>query len=138
MHYHHWQNGKRSGFIQAPHFLRIGERRVVLLENWCPEGKTTVPKGFVSDLGTIPEIFWWLATPEDIKYASIMHDYQFKLSDYNLYSYKQANLEFLRHCCDWDSIPNWKALLCFMGVEIFRAYVQIKRGLKALSSKIFY
>lgn len=137
MNYHRWENGDRSGYIQAPHFIRIGERKVVLLQNWTPEGNTTVPKGFISDLGTIPKIFWWITTPEDIKYAAIMHDYQFTLADYDLYSYKKANLNFLIHCCDWDKIANWKALLCFMGVEIFRIYLQIKRGLRALFSVLY-
>ena len=132
MKIHFWTNGRRSGSIVAPHFIRIGERNVILIEDWCPEGKATVPKGFISDLGSIPEPFWWIATPEDIKYSSIMHDYQFTLADDDLYSYKIANLEFLRHCCDWDRIPNWKALICFMGVEIFRSYIQIKRGIWGL------
>lgn len=128
MRLHFWNNGDRSGMILVPDLLYLSEREVILIEDWKPvEELPTVPKNYISDLGTIPKIFWWIARPEDIKYSSIMHDYCFLLGNYGLYSYKKANLNFLIHCCDWDSIPNWKALILFIGVEIYRLFLPVIR-----------
>ena len=127
MNMHSWKNGSRNGSITIPKIFYLDEKNIILIEDWKPEYNLNIPKGFVSDLGSIPEVFWWIVTPEDIKFSSIMHDYRYTLCDYNLFTYKEANLEFLKNCCDWDAIPNWKALFCFMGVEIFRTIVQTKR-----------
>lgn len=34
-----------------------------------------VPKGFVTNLGTVPRLLWWIVSPADLREASVVHDY---------------------------------------------------------------
>ena len=37
-----------------------------------------VPRGFVTDLGSVPRMFWWLVSPEEIIHGAIVHDYLYR------------------------------------------------------------
>jgi Protein of unknown function (DUF1353). len=84
--------------VKYPAFVFIGARRVRLAEDYqLPDGKY-IPRGFESDLGSVPKFLWWLLSPHDIKYASIVHDYEWLLADLGRYSYIQSNKKFLQEC----------------------------------------
>ena len=35
----------------------------------------TVPRGFITNLGTIPRCLWWFIKPSELGEASVVHDY---------------------------------------------------------------
>ncbi|EEG7362757.1 DUF1353 domain-containing protein [Salmonella enterica] len=78
-----------------------------------------VPAGFVTDLATIPRIFWILLPP-DGKYAkaakaAIIHDY---LYDNALRTKKEADLIFL-DCMTVLGVPRRKRIIMYYAVKLF-------------------
>lgn len=76
----------------------------------------SVPAGFVTDLATIPRIFWTLLPP-DGKYAkaAIIHDY---LYDNALRTKQEADLIFLDGMVVLG-VPKWKRTVMYWAVKIF-------------------
>ncbi len=75
-----------------------------------------VPAGFITDLATIPRIFWILLPP-DGKYAkaAIIHDY---LYDNALRTKKEADLIFLDGM-EVLGVPKWKRTIMYWAVRWF-------------------
>lgn len=75
-----------------------------------------VPAGFVTDLATIPRIFWSVLQP-DGKYAkaAIIHDY---LYDNALRTKKDADLIFLDGMTVLG-VPKWKRTIMYCAVRLF-------------------
>ncbi|EBP3805957.1 DUF1353 domain-containing protein [Salmonella enterica subsp. enterica] len=75
-----------------------------------------VPAGFVTDLATIPRIFWSLMPP-DGKYAkaAIIHDY---LYDNALRTKREADLIFLDGMTVLG-VPKWKRTIMYCAVRLF-------------------
>ncbi|EJG5924633.1 DUF1353 domain-containing protein [Salmonella enterica] len=75
-----------------------------------------VPAGFITDLATVPRIFWMLLPP-DGKYAkaAIIHDY---LYDNALRSKKEADLIFLDGMTVLG-VPKWKRMVMYLAVRVF-------------------
>ncbi|HDN7458618.1 TPA: DUF1353 domain-containing protein [Salmonella enterica subsp. enterica serovar Eastbourne] len=76
----------------------------------------SVPAGFVTDLATVPRIFWTLMPP-DGKYAkaAIIHDY---LYDKALRTKQQADLIFLDGMTVLG-VPKWKRAIMYQAVRLF-------------------
>ncbi|OZU14097.1 phage tail protein [Salmonella enterica subsp. enterica serovar Altendorf] len=76
----------------------------------------SVPAGFVTDLATVPRIFWTLLPP-DGKYAkaAIIHDY---LYDNALRTKKEADLIFLDGMTVLG-VPKWKRTIMYWAVRLF-------------------
>ena len=106
--------------MKYPAFVFIETRRVRLVEDYpLPDGKHILA-GFESDLGSVPTFLWWFLSPHDIKYASIIHDYEWLLADFGRYSYSQSNKNFYRNAVQLDGITRWKALVSFAALEIVK------------------
>ncbi|HCM1892608.1 TPA: DUF1353 domain-containing protein [Salmonella enterica subsp. diarizonae serovar 57:c:e,n,x,z15] len=75
-----------------------------------------VPAGFVTDLATVPRIFWSVMPP-DGKYAkaAIIHDY---LYDNALRTKREADLIFLDGMAVLG-VPKWKRIVMYLAVRIF-------------------
>lgn len=75
-----------------------------------------VPAGFVTDLASVPRIFWTLLPP-DGKYAkaAIIHDY---LYDNALRTKKEADLIFLDGMTVLG-VPKWKRTVMYWAVRMF-------------------
>ncbi|EDQ5930015.1 DUF1353 domain-containing protein [Salmonella enterica subsp. enterica] len=75
-----------------------------------------VPAGFVTDLATIPRIFWSVMSP-DGKYAkaAIIHDY---LYDNALRTKYEADLIFLDGMTVLG-VPKWKRTIMYWAVRLF-------------------
>ncbi|EBL9222499.1 DUF1353 domain-containing protein [Salmonella enterica] len=75
-----------------------------------------VPAGFITDLATVPRIFWILLPP-DGKYAkaAIIHDY---LYDNALRTKKEADLIFLDGM-KVLGVPKWKRIVMYQAVRLF-------------------
>ncbi|EMQ9351071.1 DUF1353 domain-containing protein [Salmonella enterica] len=75
-----------------------------------------VPAGFVTDLATVPRIFWTLLPP-DGKYAkaAIIRDY---LYDNALRTKKEADLIFLDGMTVLG-VPRWKRTIMYYAVRLF-------------------
>lgn len=76
----------------------------------------SVPAGFVTDLATVPRVFWSVMPP-DGKYAkaAIIHDY---LYDNALRTKKEADLIFLDGMAVLG-VPKWKQIVMYLAVRIF-------------------
>ena len=82
-----WMNawmGNAKGFLGTLHVTRFKDPIYILDEpiGWEPEPEHTdlpkieVPKGFVTDFASIPQIFWSILRPDgDYTYPAIIHDY---------------------------------------------------------------
>ena len=104
--------------MNPPNFAYIKPRRVVVLENYrLPDGRY-LPRGFQSDLGSVPRFLWWFVTPYDIKYSSIIHDYEWLEADFGEYDYHQANKNFYRNALKFDKMKRWKVIIFFCALEI--------------------
>ncbi|EAA9295481.1 DUF1353 domain-containing protein [Salmonella enterica subsp. enterica] len=75
-----------------------------------------VPAGFITDLATIPRIFWSLMPP-DGKYAkaAIIHDY---LYDNALRTKREADRIFLDGMTVLG-VPRWKRTIMYLAVRLF-------------------
>ncbi|EGV2929238.1 DUF1353 domain-containing protein, partial [Salmonella enterica] len=75
-----------------------------------------VPAGFVTDLATIPRIFWTILPP-DGKYAkaAIIHDWMY---DNALRTKKEADLIFLDGMTVLG-VPKWKRIIMYYAVRLF-------------------
>ena len=83
------------------------------------QGKSyVVPKGFVSDGCSVPQMFWGLIAPcidgRTIR-AAIIHDWLYSTA---ILSRKQADEIFLQLMIE-DDFSTWKAYTCYYAVRIF-------------------
>ncbi|EJD8884043.1 DUF1353 domain-containing protein [Salmonella enterica] len=76
----------------------------------------SVPAGFITDLASVPRIFWTLLPP-DGKYAkaAIIHDWMY---DNALRTKKEADLIFLDGMTVLG-VPKWKRTVMYWAVRIF-------------------
>ena len=93
----------------------------------------TVPKGFVTDLASVPRAMWWLIAPFDVARAAIIHDLLYKVI--RQYRWKKKDAEdkeliksakvaadkvFLLGMRDADpKIPSYKIYLSWKAVDLF-------------------
>jgi hypothetical protein len=108
--------------MKLPLFVFIAPQKVKLIENYPLPYGGFIPKGFESDLGSIPPYFWWFLTPYDVKYSSIIHDYEWLQADFGLYEYGKSNKNFFFNCIAMDKIPRWKAIISFIALEIVKIF----------------
>ncbi|EAO7521451.1 DUF1353 domain-containing protein, partial [Salmonella enterica] len=75
-----------------------------------------VPAGFVTDLASVPRIFWTILPP-DGKYAkaAIIHDWMY---DNALRTKKEADKIFLDGMTVLG-VPKWKRIVMYLAVRIF-------------------
>ena len=56
----------------------LGNREWEVAQTFIVESKLagiiSVPKGFISDLNSIPRFLWWASTPADYPEAAVVHD----------------------------------------------------------------
>ena len=108
--------------MNLPVFEFIEPQRIQLLEDYQLPDNRYIPKGFESDLGSIPFLLQWFLKPTDIKYSSIIHDFDWLMSDFGHYDYRQGNLSFYQNSILLDQIPKWKAYICFKILEIIGTF----------------
>lgn len=90
------------------------------------EIKVTVPKGFLTDFGTTPRLFWFLCSPIDIAYASVIHDKMYSIVEDTTEPFfwkcllrKQADLIFLMALDAQPHTPEWRKWMCWGLVRAF-------------------
>ena len=93
----------------------------------------TVPKGFVTDLASVPRAMWWLIAPFDVARAAIIHDLLYKVIRQYRWKKKEAQDKdlvkaakvaadkvFLLGMQDADpKIPGYKIYLSWKAVDLF-------------------
>ena len=104
--------------MNLPVFEFIEPQRIKLLEDYQLPDNRYIPKGFEYDLGSIPFLFQWFLKPTDIKYSSIIHDFDWLMADFEHYDYRRANLEFYYKSIKMDQIQPWKAFICYIVLEV--------------------
>jgi len=118
-------NNPTSLPCELPLYLIIKGGKIRLIKNWNIQDRC-VPKDFESDLGSVPRPFWWLVKPNDITFASILHDYDWLEADFGRYSYKLGNRSFIKNALELDKIPKRKGYLCYGVLEVVRLYKWVK------------
>lgn len=79
-------------------------------------GDITIPKGFKTDLASIPRILWTICPPfGNYTTAAIIHDNAYSVK-YN--TRKQADKEFRDNCIKLG-VSKWKANLFYRTVRMF-------------------
>ena len=96
--------------------------------------KITVPKGFVTDLASVPRICWAFIAPWDVARAAIIHDLlyktirQYRWNNKNLVENKStirlakkaADSIFHQGMKDAEpKVPNWKIYCAWKAVDLF-------------------
>lgn len=82
-----------------------------------------VPRGFKTDLASIPRLVWAIFPPHDLYLsASVLHDY-FCESDW--ISRKNGDKIFLE-AMSHSNVPKWKRLCIYLAVRLFAIIKQIK------------
>jgi Protein of unknown function (DUF1353) len=107
--------------------IYLNKRRVELIEPWQINDNLIIPKGFSSDLGSVPKFFWWFLKPTDLKYSAIIHDYEWLLADSQKNSYFSSNSNFIRYSQELDKIPIYKAYLIYYVLQIVAIYKSFKK-----------
>ena len=97
----------------------------------------TVPKGFVTDLASVPRAMWWLIAPFDVARAAIIHDLLYKVIRQYRWEHQKgikntedealvksakiaADKVFLLGMQDADpKIPGYKIYLSWKAVDLF-------------------
>jgi hypothetical protein len=120
--------------MTLPLFVYIGPQRIKIIKEYKLCHGKYISVGFESDLGSIPRLFWWFLSPHDVKYSSIIHDYEWLLGDFILYDYHKANINFYFNAIKLDNIPKWKSGVSFITLEIVRIYKTVWRFFKFLFS----
>jgi hypothetical protein len=110
---------------ELPLYQIIQGGRVRLLKDWNIQDRC-VPRGFESDLGSVPKLFWSIISPNDITFASILHDYDWLEADLGRYSYHLGNKSFIKNALELDKISKTKGYLCYFALEVVRIYKWIK------------
>jgi hypothetical protein len=107
---------------KAPHRKRLYLPVTVTLSTGQ---KVAIPKGFVTDLATVPRVFWGVISPSgrhDL--ACVVHDYLLDTG----YSRKQADRELL-HFLKESKVHRFKAYFMYF---LVRCYANFKRFTHAL------
>jgi len=96
--------------------------------------KITVPKGFKTDLASVPRACWWFIAPFDVARAGVVHDYLY----YCIRQYRAAAGDKQDPCVIMDAkqaadkvfkeamtlsehVPAWKQYLAHKAVAVFGA-----------------
>lgn len=88
---------------------------VKTLENICYRGHI-VPKGFITDGATIPQLFHFLLPPYcSYGRAAILHDFLYRNPQFNR---KEADLIFRQYMKELG-VHSWKTFVIFWIVRIF-------------------
>lgn len=99
---------KADGTIKTPEEYTEEEKKLRSFE------KIVVPAGFVTDLATIPRLFWSLFPPHDVyAKAAILHDYMY---DHAIGSKKEAD-KVLYESMRVLGVPKWKCKLFYWAVK---------------------
>lgn len=110
-------------------FQRVGARKfklVRLLQFKSADGATyTVRIGFLSDLGSIPRVFWPLLPPSEFPSAYFLHDY---LTNLGFISWEDCT-KLLKEAIVASGGSSWKAWVICAGVAIWGPLREIKRVL---------
>lgn len=115
--------------MEIPIFEFIAPRRIKLIENYYIDKNRYIPKGFESDLGSVPFLLQWFLKPTDIKYSSIIHDFDWLMSDFGNYNYHTSNISFLINSIKLDKISPYKAIICFFFLELISFTIKRKHNI---------
>lgn len=96
--------------------------------------KITVPKGFKTDLASVPRACWWFIAPFDVARAGVVHDYlywcirQYRGNEGDAQDPKTvadakaaADKVFKEAMTLADHVPSWKQWLAHKAVALFGA-----------------
>lgn len=96
----------------------INADRFMLLETIRVQG-IAVPKGFITDLASIPFFLQWLISRihKTTNTAALLHDYIYQTREIKI-TRKEADTLFLQEM-NSQNTPGWKSFLMFWGVRLF-------------------
>jgi hypothetical protein len=84
-----------------------------LLEDW-----SVIPKGFRSDLASIPRCLWWLIAPFELSIqAPLLHDYLYKRGRLRRRVVDRVFLGLMES----EGVPRWRRNAAYLAVRLFGA-----------------
>lgn len=108
------------------YLFRFSDRTWVVTQKigWTPAAKDAakyspvcVPRGFVTDLTSIPQLFFSLLPPDDkYTYAAIIHDYLYWNQDQKVFPREAAD-DIFRIVMKEFKVANWKSEAIFRAVR---------------------
>lgn len=111
--------------MKPPSFVYVKPQRAKVIENYkLPDGRY-LPRGFQSDLGSVPRFLWWFVSPYDIKYSAIIHDYEWLEADFGENDYHKANNNFFNNAIKFDKIEKWKVYVCYCVLELMIVFKKV-------------
>lgn len=99
-------------------------------------GEVKVPKNFIFDFASVPQIFWNILPPEGVEYdrAAVLHDWCYATRLCN--DRKKCDDLFLEAMLD-DGVPKWKAKLMYWAVRLFGGKAYNEDAVKAAKLRQF-
>ena len=94
----------------------------------APATQITVPAGFVTDLASVPRLFWGLVSPWDVAKAAVIHDYLYaRLRSQCGLSFRQRHAQrfhadsilLLAMNYSTPPVPAWRRWSVFVAVLLF-------------------
>ena len=87
---------------------------------WFYDGKIKITIevhcGFITDLASVPRIFWPLVSPFDkVAKPAVIHDYLYR---YGIFERKKCDDIFLL-AMKVAGVPRWKRFICYYAVRLF-------------------
>jgi hypothetical protein len=114
--------------------VSIDERRWKLLHEFHYK-HLTVPKGFITDFASTPQLFWNILPPWG-RYgkAAVIHDYLYQNAgriDHKIYTRKYADVMF-RNAMKELGVKRWKRFVMYWGVRLggWKPWNNYERNLK--------
>lgn len=72
-----------------------------------------VPKGFKTDLASVPRLMWWFLSPTEIAEAAVVHDFLYSIK----YNRKKADIILYDLCRETEG--RVKSYLIYLAVRLF-------------------
>jgi hypothetical protein len=103
-----------------PQLDYLGDRKWRLTNRYVyhdAAGDIVIPKGFVSDLASVPRFAWWLISPMDLsEVAPLVHDFVCRTPKMReRYTSRAAHQVFFSIMLK-ENVPLWRALLSYLAV----------------------
>ncbi len=88
-------------------------RRIWILNKDYTYNGIKIPKGFATDLASVPTLLWWYCSPSEIAEAAILHDYL-----YHTRMYSRKKCDQILYECVKKTTRKSKAYMIYLAVRL--------------------
>lgn len=109
--------------LRGPFLVAVNHRRWELVKSYRyadAAGTIIIPKGFVTDLASVPRLFWWLIAPMELSaVAPIVHDYLYQTGGISGRYSRRASDDLFLSIMIREHVPIWRRVLAYLAVRWF-------------------